>query len=160
MKRMWDLILILVILTAGVLTQIGIVCAVGIFLTVVYVLFNVLGRYLLRREIRRRHSPVKIKELLDECTRKMYSTGEVLVRYFMLACISVVLCYDTRVLMGGWVLFVGLLALLEILLDAVYRATLRKRILRRLETVTRQFEKAGLLRAGPHNFEVKHEVRV
>lgn len=151
MKGMWDLILILVILTAGVFTQLSIVCTTGIFLAICYVLLNMIGRYLFSRELRRRRNPKGVTELLNDYDTMSYSPGQVAVKYFVLSCVSVVLFFDTRVLMGDWVLLAFGLVVIEIPLDMIYRIFARKRILRRLDYVTKVFVDAGLLRRGPHD---------
>lgn len=160
MKQMWDLILVLVVLAFGVFTQLSIVCWVGIALTVTYVLMANIGRYLLARETRRRLTPKGVKELLHVYDTQTLSPEQTLLKYLILICMVIVLFYDTRVLMGDWVLFISILALAEIPLDFIGCLTLRRRIVRRLKTVTRQFEAAGLIRTGPHDFEVKREVRI
>lgn len=158
MKGMWDLILILVILTAGVFTQLSIVCTIGIFLAICYVLLNTIGRYLFSRELRRRRNPKGVTELLNDYDTMSYSPGQVAVKYFVLSCVSVVLFFDTRVLMGDWVLLAFGLVVIEIPLDMIYRIFARKRILRRLDYVTKVFVDAGLLRRGPHDFSREKEI--
>lgn len=158
MKGMWDLILMLVVLAAGVFTQLSIVCSIGIFLVVCYVLLNMIGRYMFSRELRRRRSPKGITELLNDYDTKSYSSGQVAVKYFVLSCISVVLFFDTRVLMGDWVLVAFGLVVLEIPLDMIYRIFTRKRIIRRLNYVTKIFNDAGLMRSGPHDFSREKEI--
>lgn len=158
MKSMWDVILMLVILTAGVFTQLSIVCAIGIFLAICYVLLNMIGRYMFSRELRRRRNPKGVTELLNDYDTKSYSPEQVAVKYFVLSCVSVVLFFDTRVLMGDWVLLAFGLVVIEIPLDMIYRIFARKRILRRLDYVTKLFVDAGLMRRGPHDFSREKEI--
>lgn len=160
MKRMWDLVLMFVVLGWGALSQLAPVCSIGITLVIGYVALYIIGRALVNREVRRRLTPKGVRELLTDYDTKSYSPGQALVKYLILSWSAIILFYDTSVLMGDWVHLVAALALLEIPLDLISRLTTRRRIVKRLKVVTRQFEEAGLLRKGPHDFEVKREIRI